>query len=649
MLCTRREAYVRFRRIAAWPAVCLAAWLVAAAASAEPALTGYQDYAAFSAAVQQLAETPHAKVSSLGRTLGGRDIWLITLSAPVADNKIKPEDKPAILIMGNVHAPHLLGSELALRVARQLAAAPQPHADQPTRRASEGQQARNVSEGNKSTSADLKEPTTAQRAGQLLERFTVYVIPRPNPDASEAFFQPPLYERATNERSTDDDRDGTFDEDPFDDLNKDGLITVLRVEDASGPYLPHPADDRVLIKADPKRHEQGRYRLVSEGIDNDHDEQFNEDPPGGVSLNRNFSFQYPFFAAGAGPHQVSEAESRAVADFAMTHPNIGLVFTFAPEDNLFEPWKPDKDSERFKTNVMSGDADHLNYLAEQYRELHGGSNPPDSPKGEGSFVHWAYFHWGRWSLGARGWWIPKTAAAEKKPPDKAAAESEPAKSDAAQAEASKGKSADEKRASDDGPPAASLKPPASKSEKRGAEDLNALRWFDKQGIAGFVPWQVIEHPDFPGRKVEVGGFKPFLLLNPPAAELDTLAEKHAAFLARMAGWLPQLKFDEVKVEPLGEGVFRLTVKVLNVGFLPTQPAISQSAQHTNPTQIKLDLPNGVSLVTGHPRHRLPTLAGSGGSAERSWLLRVPAGAPASIGITVYAAHVGSESTTAELK
>lgn len=629
-LLARRESWFRFHRVFVPALACLPLWLCAVPAAAEPALTGYQDYAAFTVAVQELAARPGAKVSSLGRTLGGREIWLITLSAVEPDNRAKPDDKPAILIVGNVHAPHLVGSELALRVAQQLASP---------------KEARSASKGNEATSPTAKtnDSTTADQARQLLERYTVYVIPRPNPDASEAFFQAPLYERATNQRSTDDDRDGTFDEDPYEDLNKDGLITMLRVADASGPYLPHPSDDRVLIKADPKRHEQGRYRLITEGIDNDHDEQFNEDPPGGVSLNRNFSFQYPFFQAGAGPHQVSEIESRALADFALTHPQIGLVFTFAPEDNLFEPWKPDKDGERFKTNVISGDADHLNYLAEQYRELHGGNHPPDAPKAEGSFVHWAYFHWGRWSLGARGWWIPKTAAGEHQPADgkpaeKPAADAEPAKVEASKADAAK-------------PDAAKAEPAKKKAseEKRGADDLNALRWFDKQGSAGFVAWQPIEHPDFPGRKVEVGGFKPFLLLNPPAAELDALADKHAAFLARLGQWLPQLKFDEVKVEPLGDGVFRLTVKVLNVGFLPTQPAISQSAQHTNPVQIKLDLPAGVTLVTGHPRHRLPTLAGSGGSAERSWLLRAPAGQATSIGITVYAAHVGSQSTTAELK
>ncbi len=186
-------------------------------------------------------------------------------------------------------------------------------------------------------------------------------------------------------------------------------------------------------------------------------------------------------------------------------------------------------------------------------------------------------------------------------------------------------------------------------DKRGADELNALRWFEKQGIAGFIDWQPIEHPDFPGQKVEVGGFKPFLQLNPPSTELPALADKYYDFLVRLADWLPRLKIERVKVESLGDGVFRLTVKLLNTGFLPTQPAISRTTEHTNPLQIKLDLPAGVSLVTGHPRQRLDALPGSGGSAEPTWLLRAPTDIPAIIKITVYAAAVGSETTTAELK
>ena len=62
--------------------------------------------------------------------------------------------------------------------------------------------------------------------------------------------------------------------------------------------MAHPGDGRVLIEVDGKNDEAGKYRVLSEGLDDDHDEAFNEDGPGGVSPNRNFPFRYPFFARG---------------------------------------------------------------------------------------------------------------------------------------------------------------------------------------------------------------------------------------------------------------------------------------------------------------------------------------------------------------
>ena len=173
----------------------------------QPALAGYLDDTAFGDALQKLATGKLAQVQSLAKTQGGRDLWVVTIA------KGEPSAKPAILVVGGAHAPHLVGSELALRVAQRLAAVDDPAA------------AKDETSGRESLS-------------RLLDRFTVYVIPRPNPDATAACFRRPFAERATNETPTDDDRDGATDEDPCEDLNDDGFITMLRIEDPSGEYLP---------------------------------------------------------------------------------------------------------------------------------------------------------------------------------------------------------------------------------------------------------------------------------------------------------------------------------------------------------------------------------------------------------------------------
>ena len=397
----------------------LAAVLVSMAAldhtGAAPAIEGYTDFADFSKQVQSLARPELCTVTALARSPGGREVWLVTIGRGPVD------EKPAVLVVGNVEAPHLVGSELAVRMAKSLL-----------------------------------EKADDDATKQLLDRYTFYFIPRPNPDGSEAFFRTPRQERAGNDTRTDDDRDHEIGEDPPDDLNGDGLITMMRVEDPAGKHMPHPDDARVMIEADAKKNETGRYALYIEGKDDDHDEQFNEDGSQGVSFNRNWTFKYPFFKIAAGPHQVSEPETRAIADFAFDHPNIAAVFCFSPEDNLMHPWKPADGQGRIKTAIQKDDAGHIEYLAEQYKKIHGGKDAPPSPAGEGSFSGWAYFHYGRWSLATRGWWIPKLAAETKN--DK---EAEPEKKDASGDEAAK-KQTDGEQSKDKKP-----------SETRGADEVNA--------------------------------------------------------------------------------------------------------------------------------------------------------------------------------
>ena len=56
---------------------------------------------------------------------------------------------------------------------------------------------------------------------------------------------------------------------------------------------------------------------------------------------------------------------------ALNHPNITAVFCFSPEDNLFNPWKPDSGSEqgRIKTAVLSADAPYLDFVGKEYQRF----------------------------------------------------------------------------------------------------------------------------------------------------------------------------------------------------------------------------------------------------------------------------------------
>ena len=84
-------------------------------AVANPALEGYADDAALKKQIDEIAALKTANATSLGKTLGGRDVYLLTIGLGDLDAK------PALLLVGNVAEPQLVGSELAVRIARQLA------------------------------------------------------------------------------------------------------------------------------------------------------------------------------------------------------------------------------------------------------------------------------------------------------------------------------------------------------------------------------------------------------------------------------------------------------------------------------------------------------------------------------------------------
>ncbi|WP_286745008.1 M14 family metallopeptidase, partial [Roseivirga sp. UBA1976] len=201
-----------------------------------------------------------ASLKSLTKTLGGKDIWMLTLG------KGDAESKPAIAVVGGVEGSHLLSVEMALRFAEGIIS---DHSD-------------------------------------VLDNTTFYVFPNMSPDAYEQYFAALKWERSGNARPTDDDRDGRLNEDPFDDLDGNGMITWMRVEDPTGDWITHPADSRIMIKADRSKGEKGMYKVFTEGRDNDLDGTFNEDGEGGIHFRKNLTYEYPYFVAGSGEHSVSE-------------------------------------------------------------------------------------------------------------------------------------------------------------------------------------------------------------------------------------------------------------------------------------------------------------------------------------------------------
>jgi hypothetical protein len=241
-----------------------------------------------------------AQMTTIGKSAGGRDIPILRIAGSGAASAPGPEARTAVLIAANLEGGHVVGSEAAVRLAEKLFAG----------------------------------YAKDKKIAALLDTRTIYIAPLLNPDGAEAFFAPLLTGRFTNAHAVDEDADGAVDEDGYEDLNKDGFITQMRVKDPEGAWIVDPKEPRLMKLADSKKGEKGVYKIYSEGIDNDGDGQYNEDPAGGVDLNRNFPHDFEYFIKAAGLYPISEPETIGLVKFMIDHPEISLVLQFSTENTI---------------------------------------------------------------------------------------------------------------------------------------------------------------------------------------------------------------------------------------------------------------------------------------------------------------------------
>ncbi len=535
-----------------------------------PVMGQYHDHAAISRKAAELArQYPDlCSAKSLVKTAGGKEVWLITIGTGAKDSK------PGVAIVGGLDGKYILGRELAIGIAENILSS--------------------------STENNIRE---------LLAKITFYIFPDVSPDASDQFFSGLKYERNLNSRTTDDDRDFLFDEDPCEDLNKDGLITLIRIKDPAGNFVESDEDKRVMITADISKGQTGNYFVYSEGIDNDKDGRFNEDGAGGINFNHNLTYNYEEFGPNSGLYPVSEPETRAVVDFLYDRFNIFMVFAFGPQDNLGQPLKASerpgsgqgqvqnqpavqgmmRRESRKITSVQKTDELINKLVSDKYHEITGLKGTPPSGSDPGNFMEWAYFHYGRYSFSSPGWWLS----------------------------ADKGKSI----------------------------EASFLKFAEKAGLKdAFIPWTTVTHPDFPGKTVEAGGIKPFSIINPPPDTLGNLISSHFKFITAVSAMHPELEFLDVKTEDEGESVFRLTIKVHNKGILATNTEAGDPNIWTRIMRLVIEPAAGQTVLSGSKVQTIQRLEGDE-SAEFSWLIS----GKGKVAISAGAANVGQVTTSVELK
>jgi hypothetical protein len=158
-------------------------------------------------------------ISSAGKSVQGRDMTYLTVTEK---NGVPDTHKPGYYVGANVHSIEIQGTEMAMYLAWYL--------------------------------CEMHASSTFIR--ELLRDKVFYIFPTINPDGREHFMT-----LAATPRSglapRDDDRDGLFDEDGFDDLNGDGERSQMRKRNPNGEYKADPDDPRKMVRVAPGERANG--------------------------------------------------------------------------------------------------------------------------------------------------------------------------------------------------------------------------------------------------------------------------------------------------------------------------------------------------------------------------------------------------------
>ncbi|MEZ4651130.1 MAG: M14 family zinc carboxypeptidase [Candidatus Eisenbacteria bacterium] len=580
---------------------------------------------------------------------------------------------PAVLVVAGLDGRHLHGIELALRHIEAFAADP-------------------------------------KHARDVLDGGTLYVVPTLLPYASQSVTQRPARERATAPGAGDLDKDMERNEDMADDLDGDDVLRWVRVADSGGAYRTEEAEPGILHPADRNAGESGAWRLLTEGLDDDGDRRWNEEMDGGVLLAQNFPFRYEWFARNTGAHQVSEPETRALMDFVVMHPEIGIVLTYGFEDNLLQPWPEQKSSDPSLTGPGWGrkpvEAPNKNDLpifrefSDRYLEAVGLSDakgglgvggfvtdvraedelpiPAADDAAKGGFAASAYFHRGLVALSTPVWTpgvqlarLDAAEAAAKKAGGKDAKDGKNEREDggkgdedggAADGGAGDGADGAANATADDASAPADSGDEATSTAGRDAPTADAdadaddaakelpksvkdearyLAWLREVDPAAWKDWAPFDHPDFPGRQVEVGGYAPLARIVPPLSVLDETFAGHQTFLEGLFAARPEIVLLSASLTEREGGVYALEFETQNVGYVPDVLAQGVFSRIVRPTRFEITLPKGAEMLGGTTRGPLERLRGEGTAVRTTRLLRLPG--KEGVEVTVIAQHGGSDS------
>jgi len=483
------------------------------------------------------------QVSTIGKSHDDRPIWLWTITNRSTGTDL---EKPAVWIDANIHATEITGTTAAIYIAQHLL-----------------------------TSYGSDDQITRQ-----LNQAVYYIVPRINPDGAAWAMAPnPRYVRSGVRPYPWEEKDeGLFSQD----INGDGKILQMRLEDSNGDWKVSSLDPRLMEKRAPHENGGTYYRLFPEGMLEDYDGYVIKmgRPLEGLDFNLNFPFQWRAEGEqyGAGPYPTSEPETHALADFISTHPNINFAITFHTYSRvILRPYSTKSDDDMNTDDLwVFKKVGEIGSKLSGYRCVSTFHDFKYHPKEvtTGAFDDWMYDHLGVFTYTIELWDLPTEAGIKDR------------------------------------------KWIEWWREHPHEEDLQILKWIDEHGASdAYFEWQPYDHPQL--GKVELGGWNSmFTWRNPPLDFVEAEVKRHYPFILSLGEMLPHLTLFNLDVRKIGEDKYHINLVVENPGFLPTYTSQqSKSRKVSRPVRVELELPEGVKLASGKHREELGHLEGRSNKLE----------------------------------
>ena len=511
-----------------------------------------------SAAQEQYSDT--CALQQIGQTPEGRPILCARITAPGGD----PDAKPAYVVKANVHAAEVAGATASLYLVRHL------------------------------LSGSESDPSIQE----MLKSIVFYIIPRLNPDGAEFILNTGGAIRSRNTPRY--RKNGLYQED----VDGDGMILSMRIEDPCGSVRPHPTDPRHLIPREADDVEGPFYFVYEEGSIHDWDGGPISRAERSADFNHNWgaNWQPEYEQPGAGDFPFSQPEMQAFARFVYAHPSIfGILGFHCGNNSVLRPPSTGSDDdiiaadlEKMKEIGLKGE-EYTGFGLRAVVDYHLDGQKPIALRGH--FHDWGYRH-----LGLHVFEIELGNIYN-----------------------SLGTTTEDYF--------------ASTAQDRSDYYLEVFQWSDANPHKqAFVDWRPFDHPQL--GPVEIGGWDRHYIANPLSEDMAQIAPKCALFILDHARRHPRLHIMKAAATHIDAAIYRVRATVMNTGDLPTQiTQMGHRVTHNEPVRVCLQ---GAEVLSRGAVEQIGHLAGICGYRDMEWFVKAQPGTKLTISASTPKAGVATQ-------